>query len=38
MSKRTDRDFILDIHEAVKRILNYSEGIGYRDFLEDVKT
>ncbi len=38
MSKRGDKEFLLDIKEAGERIRNYTEGMTYREFLEDMKT
>jgi len=38
MSERGDIDFLKDILEAVIRIKNYCEGMGYEDFLSDTKT
>ncbi len=38
MSKRTDRDFLLDIQEAIRRISEYVAGMTYQTFLEDTKT
>ena len=38
MSKRTDKEFLLDILEAAQRISQYVEGISYEDFLQDTKT
>ncbi|MFQ5614135.1 MAG: DUF86 domain-containing protein [Anaerolineae bacterium] len=38
MSERTDRDFLNDIQEAIRRIAEYTAGMSYQAFLEDVKT
>jgi len=38
MSERTDRDFLSDIQEAIRRILEYTAGMTYQAFLEDAKT
>ncbi len=38
MSKRGDREFLLDIKEAGERIGNYTGEMTYREFLEDIKT
>ena len=38
MSKRQDTAVIQDIKEAIKRIILYTSGIGYNDFLQDYKT
>jgi len=35
MSKRTDREFLLDILEACKRIEKYTSGLNYGEFLEN---
>ena len=35
MPKRGDREFIYDIIEACKRIIRYTEDIGYKEFLEN---
>lgn len=38
MSERTDRDFLSDIQEAIRRIGEYTAGMTYQAFLEDTKT
>ena len=38
MSKRTEREFLIDIKEAVKRILTYSANLNFESFLRDLKT
>lgn len=38
MSERVDKDFLLDIQEAIRRILKYTEGMTYPLFLDDTKT
>lgn len=38
MSERTDRDFISDIQEAIRRITDYTSGMTYEAFLTDTKT
>jgi len=38
MSERADPDFIADITEATKRIISYTGGMGYEEFLNDNKT
>jgi uncharacterized protein with HEPN domain len=38
MSKRTDREFLSDIREALKRIAAYIAGMNYESFVDDVKT
>jgi uncharacterized protein with HEPN domain len=38
MSGRTDKDFLMDIQEAVRRITVYTTGLTYEAFLADLKT
>jgi uncharacterized protein with HEPN domain len=38
MSRRTDKDFLLDIQEAMRRITVYTAGLTYEAFLADFKT
>ena len=38
MSKRTEKEFLLDISESARRIISYTEGMEYDDFLVDLKT
>lgn len=38
MSERSDRDFISDIQEAVRRIADYTAGMTYEAFRTDLKT
>ncbi len=38
MSERTDREFLLDIQEAIRRIAAYTAGMTSEAFLEDPKT
>lgn len=38
MSERTDREFLSDMQEAIRRIAEYTAGMTYQDFLEDTKT
>ena len=38
MSKRQDTAVIQDITEAVNRIISYTSGIEYNDFLKEYKT
>jgi len=38
MSERTDKDFLHDIQEAIRRIAIYTHGMTYTAFLEDIKT
>lgn len=38
MSSRTDRDFLSDILEAIRRARLYVDGMGYDQFLADIKT
>jgi len=38
MSKRTDREFLSDIREAIHQITAYVSGMTYESFLDDRKT
>jgi len=38
MSGRRDRDYLLDIQEAIRRILTYTAGYTYEQFIADPKT
>jgi len=38
MSERTDSDFLSDIQEAIRRVVEYTAGMTYQAFLEDTKT
>jgi uncharacterized protein with HEPN domain len=38
MSKRTDRELLSDIREALRRIATYVTGMSYKTFLNDTKT
>ncbi|RIH81686.1 hypothetical protein Mlute_02728 [Meiothermus luteus] len=38
MSERTDREFLSDIQEAIRRIHAYTAGMTYEAFLTDTKT
>ena len=38
MSKRKDSAILQGIREAIDRILSYSDGLEYKDFLNDDKT
>jgi uncharacterized protein with HEPN domain len=38
MSKRRDYDYLLDIREAIQRIVAYPEGMTLAQFLQDTKT
>lgn len=38
MSKRTDKEFLSDILEAIRRINAYIAGMAYEAFLQDTKT
>ncbi len=38
MSNRRDLDFLLDIQEAIVRIIEYTATLSYDDFLQDRKT
>jgi len=35
---RRERDFLLDIEEAVRRILEYTAGMSWDEYLRDYKT
>ncbi|WP_448545860.1 HepT-like ribonuclease domain-containing protein [Roseiflexus sp.] len=38
MSKRTDREYLYDIREAIRRIKAYIGGMTWSSFLEDTRT
>ncbi len=38
MSERKDSDFLSDIQEAIRRVLDYTAGMAYETFLSDTKT
>lgn len=38
MSKRTDREFLSDILEAIRRIRAYTAGMTFEAFMGDTKT
>jgi len=38
MSERTDRDFLSDVREAIRRIAAYTAGMTYEVFLTDTRT
>ena len=38
MSNRTDKDFLYDIQEAMRRIKTYTHEITYEEFLSDTRT
>ena len=38
MSNRTDKDFLYDIQEAVRRIQAYTHEMTYKEFLADTRT
>lgn len=38
MSKRPDREFLLDIKESIQRIQDYIGEMNYDEFLRDIKT
>jgi len=38
MSKRSDKEFTIDIKEASDRIESYIQSMKYKDFLNDTKT
>jgi len=38
MSRRGDKEFLLDILEACNRIIDFTKNMSYKEFLEDIKT
>ncbi len=38
MPKRGDKEFLLDMIEAIKRIELYTNELSYQDFLEKIET
>ena len=38
MPKRSDREFLTDIREAINRIQQYTAGMTYEEFVRDTKT
>ncbi|GAB6078984.1 hypothetical protein JCM8795_16720 [Hydrogenobaculum acidophilum] len=38
MYKRSDKEFVLDMFLACKKIVEYTKGISYEDFEKDSKT
>lgn len=38
MSKRGDREYLADIHEAIQRVQAYTTAFSYAQFLTDEKT
>ncbi|GAB4499824.1 MAG: DUF86 domain-containing protein [Anaerolineales bacterium] len=38
MSKRTDKDYVLDIYDSIGRILTYTSGFEYVQLFADTKT
>jgi len=38
MSKRTDKEFLSDILEAIHRLTSHATGMRYEAFLEDIET
>jgi uncharacterized protein with HEPN domain len=38
MSERSDREFLTDIREAIRRIATYLAGVDYESFFADTKT
>ena len=38
MSKRTDRELLGDLREAIRRISTYLAGVQYESFVKDTKT
>lgn len=37
MPKRRDKEFLLDIQEAIRRIELYTKGLNYQDFLQETE-
>jgi Uncharacterized conserved protein len=38
MSKRGDRELLIDMLESIRRVQMYVDGLGYQDFINDLKT
>lgn len=38
MPKRTDRELVSDIQEAIRRVMDYTSSMTYEAFLADTKT
>jgi len=38
MSRRCDREYLLDILEACNRIIDFTKDMSYDEFVEDIKT
>ena len=38
MSSRGEREYLVDMREAIQRIQEYTSGLAYDDFLADAKT
>jgi len=38
MSKRGDRELLIDMLESIRRIQMYVDGLEYQDFINDLKT
>ena len=38
MSNRTDKDFLYDIQESIRRIKTYTHEMTYKEFLADTRT
>jgi uncharacterized protein with HEPN domain len=38
MPKRGDKEFLLDMMEAIRRVELYTEGLSYQDFLRKIET
>ena len=38
MPKRSDLEYISDIHEAIIRVQRYMRGVSYQRFLQNTKT
>ncbi|MBL7774593.1 MAG: DUF86 domain-containing protein [Saprospiraceae bacterium] len=38
MSKRSDRELLLDIVESIDKIFRYTDGMSFKNFIEDERT
>ena len=38
MSKRGDRELLIDMLESIRRVQMYVDGLEYQDFINDLKT
>lgn len=36
--RRQDKDYLSDIHEAMQRIITYTNKLSYEEFISDTKT